>query len=367
VPQERRTWSFPSGVVISNEFSGARLNGVEPGNSPLAFRLTIDREGPKVINNSGWYAFDLRSESPVLVELTLVYPWGDHRSAPRLSLDAGLTWSKHAEPVIRSEDGKEASFTLEIGPRAVRIAGGEQITLPQMEAWSDAFATRPDIEKFSFGQSVAGRSLHALRSTATRDPDTASTLIVLTYQHPPEHTGGLGFRLFMERLWGDTPLAKAFRERHHILAVPVANPDGLYEGHWRNNLGDIDLNRDWVDFSQPETRALRDLFAAAPRPLLLLDFHSTGKDVFYTFPDDATGPPHGFTKTWIETLQNLYPDRPLPREISHNVSVPTGRQWATSALGITAITWEFSYSSERTWITQLANSGADALMRHFVP
>jgi len=353
--------------VLSNEFSGARLTGVEQGESPLAFRLTIDREGPGVTNNSGWYAFELRSETRVLVELTLVYPWGDHRSAPRISNDEGLTWSKLTVPVVRSEDGKEASFSLEIGPRPVRVAGGEQFTLPQMEAWSDAFAKQPGIDKFPFGQSVAGRQLHALRSIATRDPNTAPTLIVLTYQHPPEHTGGLGFRVFMERLWGDTSLAKAFRERHHILVVPVANPDGLQEGHWRNNLGDIDLNRDWVNFSQPETRALRDLFIAAPRPLLFLDFHSTGKDVFYTFPDDATGPPHGFTQSWIETLQNLYPDRPLPREVSHNVSIPTARQWATTTLGVTAITWEFSYSSDPPWITQLANSGADALMDHFVP
>lgn len=367
VTQERRVWAFPSGVSISNEFSGARLANVEPGVGPHSFRLQIDREGPDVAYSSGWYGFELSAKETITVELTLFYPWGDHRSAPRVSRDEGRTWSRHPGATVRSEDGREATFSLEIGPEPVRVAAGELIDLPQMEAWSDAFAQRPEIEKFVFGRSVAGRPLHALRSTAKHDPDTARTLIVLTYQHPPEHTGGFAFHVFMERLWGDTALARAFRERHHILAVPVANPDGVHEGHWRNNLGDRDLNRDWVEFSQPETRALRELFMGVPRPLVFIDLHATHKDVFYTFPDDQTGPPHLFLKDWIEALQGLYPGREVPREVAHNVSRPTARQWATTVLGVSAVTWEFGYNSEREWIAAFANSGADELMRRFVP
>ena len=42
--------------------------------------------------------------------------------------------------------------------------------------------------------------------------------------------------------------------------VPLANPDGVEQGHWRHNAQGVDLNRDWDRFQQPETRALRDEF-----------------------------------------------------------------------------------------------------------
>lgn len=364
-PQDRREWTFP-GVTFSNQFSGARLTSVESGDTPHAFTLTIDREGPGVRNNSGWYGFDVRADTETTLHLTLTYPWGSHRFTPHLSHDEGLTWSRLTEPVETTHQRKVATFPVTVGPRPLRIAAAEAITVAQMEAWSEGLAARPDITQRVFGQSVAGRPLHVLHSTATRPSDTTKTLLVMTYQHPPEHTGGLGFQVFMERIWGDTPLARAFRERHHVVAVPLANPDGVHEGHWRNNLGDIDLNRDWINFSQPETQALRALFKSIRDPLVFLDLHSTFKDVFYTDPDGLTGPPDDFIKTWTDNLQKAHPRRPLPRETSHNPTSATSRRWATAELGVAAITWEFAYSSDREWITTFATSGADELMRYFL-
>jgi hypothetical protein len=74
-----------------------------------------------------------------------------------------------------------------------------------------------------------------------------------------------------------------------LYGVFLANPDGatLYEelwlknpeAHWSNNFPDarlnankVDLNRDWYDLSQPETRALRN-FIMELRPDFIADFH----------------------------------------------------------------------------------------------
>ena len=50
---------------------------------------------------------------------------------------------------------------------------------------------------------------------------------------------------------GDTELAREFRQRFRVIAIPVLNPDGITGGNWRMNLGGVDLNRDWGKFDEP--------------------------------------------------------------------------------------------------------------------
>ena len=52
----------------------------------------------------------------------------------------------------------------------------------------------------------------------------------------------------------DTPPA-SYLKTVTVYVVPMANPDGS-EAFLRHNARDIDLNRDWIKRSQPETRAL---------------------------------------------------------------------------------------------------------------
>ena len=76
-------------------------------------------------------------------------------------------------------------------------------------------------------------------------------LFLLGRQHPPEVSGAFAFFAFTETVLGDTELAREFRQRFRVIAIPVLNPDGITGGNWRMNLGGVDLNRDWGKFDEP--------------------------------------------------------------------------------------------------------------------
>ena len=106
-------------------------------------------------------------------------------------------------------------------------------------------------------------------------------IVALTRQHPPETSGQEAYRGFVERLMKrDDAKANSFRGRHRMVLAPMPNPDGVEGGNWRLNAGGVDLNRDWGQFTQPETKALSDWIvqqAGDRRVVAMMDFHSTDK------------------------------------------------------------------------------------------
>ena len=66
--QYKGTFDLGKGVFISNEFDGARLNGVARSNDSLITVLIAPENTP--INNSPWYAFKLWSETESEIYLT---------------------------------------------------------------------------------------------------------------------------------------------------------------------------------------------------------------------------------------------------------------------------------------------------------
>ena len=60
-------------------------------------------------------------------------------------------------------------------------------------------------------------------------------------------------------LYLKTPKAKQFREACTFVMIPQLNPDGS-DAYTRVNANGVDLNRDAIDLSQPESRVLRDVY-----------------------------------------------------------------------------------------------------------
>jgi predicted deacylase len=148
--------------------------------------------------------------------------------------------------------------------------------------------------------------------------------------------------------------------------MPLLNPDGVDSGNWRHNWGRTDLNRDWQHFQQPETRAVRDqimALAEMKKLRLMLDFHSTFKDVFYTQRDEQVTDPPDFTRRWLEALATRLPNYEAKREASPVPTPTTSTYWAHDTFGIPAITYEIGDNTDRALLRTVAATAAQEMMR----
>lgn len=164
-------------------------------------------------------------------------------------------------------------------------------------------ALAPDRAQLSqIGTSVEGRPILALR--VGRGPEK---MLLNGTQHAREWIAAMTGTCIADRLvrGGDSK----FLAEHTVWIVPVANPDGYaysweHKRYWRKNRQGghgVDLNRNWgvafggagssgnkgsdvyrgpSAFSEPETRALRDL-ALREGVSSHIDFHSYGQLLLY--------------------------------------------------------------------------------------
>ena len=120
-------------------------------------------------------------------------------------------------------------------------------------------------------------------------------------------------KAFVETICSDNELSKRFRAEYNTYVVPLVNPDGVDNGHWRHNYGGVDLNRDWENFNQPETSAIRDFMQqkvrqASGKFYFGVDFHSTWEDIFYTINPELKGKMPGHVPKIIYAVGNELPD-----------------------------------------------------------
>jgi predicted deacylase len=173
---------------------------------------------------------------------------------------------------------------------------------------------------------------------------------------------------FMDRIMDESESPKAFRKKFRVVTVPLVNPDGVHEGQWRSTLGAVDSNRDWHDFSQPETAAVRDAILEIQkrvdaRLFLLLDFHTTSKDIFYLPPDSATTFPANFSRRWVDAIQARFPDDEVESTGSHNVDQSTFKRWAFQTTGAPGITYELGSGTSQAKIERIVQGAADEAIR----
>lgn len=361
--QTRTNYVFKNdGIRVNNRFPGARVSDCERIGEGR-YRILIRPENFP-INRSPWYAFKVRSRTKQTIQIALRYHNAFHRYHPRISEDGAL-WNRLADDQIKiSPRRTEAMLTLKVGPDPLWVAGQERIGIREIRDWMKELQARGARRK-KIGLSKGERALHGLQFGSRT---STNMLIIVSRQHPPEVTGSIGLMSFVERLLPDDEQAAAFREHVGVMLVPLMNPDGVKEGHWRHNLAGVDLNRDWKNFGQPETRAVRDwientLKERGARPLLFLDFHSTYRDVFYTQGDQHPTTPPDFTKRWLKAIGDRLPDYQVNRSASHNVDKPTSKAWAYERFRCPAITYEYGDHTDRELIRRQATVAAEEMMQ----
>lgn len=355
-PQSCTTPAF----VVEDSFTGAR-RGDCVRRGPRVVRLLINPEDNKVTNPSPWYAFRVVPTKPGPARIILDYGTWKHRYAPKRSLDGEtfrpLPWSAWRTAKNRSR----LVLDLELGDDAVWIAAHELLMPERYEVWSRRIAASSPAELQILGRSNRDLPLYALDTGGTG----RQTILLTGRQHPPEVSGAVAMFTFAEVLFADSTLASAFRERFRVIAVPLMNPDGVIDGHWRHNTGDTDLNRDWGPFTQPETQAIEallDTLDAEGSPVVgFLDFHSTRENKFFT--QAAATRPAGFTATWLQRAATRIDDYPFendPRPVS---ATANGKNYMFKRYGIPSVTYEVGDETDRDAVRAAATVFAEEFMR----
>jgi predicted deacylase len=377
--QERREWRFEESgcsVLFDNTFSGARVNACERI-GPFDYKIVTSPENLP-INPSPWYAFRVRQEvagasevvassaaAPREIVVRIVVASSKSRPWPRVSVDGG-PFERVSRDRYRDDDGsKEGVVRLTLADKPIFIAANDMIGIGEIEGWTDGLASQLGVEPREIGRSRAGRSIRAMEFGAK---DASDGIVIIGRQHPPEVAGTVGLMRFVETLAAETPLAREFRARFRVLCVPLVNPDGVHEGHWRSTLGHVDANRDWHDFTEPETEAVRAAilsFAKAPnmRVCVLLDFHATNKDIFYVPPDGAQlWPPH-FARDWLAAIARRFPNDAVESSATNNVDEWTFKRWAFETFAAPGITYELGSATPHEKIGVIVPGAAEEAMQ----
>jgi predicted deacylase len=319
------------------------------------FTLLVTPEHFPPINPSPWYAFRYEAGGDAPVTVTLRYLGAEHRYAPKWSAGSGAWRDLPGEP---TKDGKGLVIRL---PQGRGLVAAQEIITPgdvstDLARWSAATGAAV----VTLGTSHDGRAIAALRLGRA---DAPRLVVLLGRQHPPEVTGAIAMRAFVDALVADAGRLGDVQ----FLIVPMLNPDGTARGHWRANRGSVDLNRDWGPFTQPETRSLKAWLDALPppvRPVLMVDFHSTRSNLFYVQGEaEASAVQQGFLAAWLggqETALAGFPFTIEPRNA--NPGSGTAKNWFHTAYAIPAYTYEVADTADRAATRKAANALAARLL-----
>lgn len=319
IKQWKGTWEFDNAqVFFSNDFDGARLNGVTQSEEDH-YTILISAENTP-INPSPWYAFKVWSKAPKTIKVLFTYENSRSRYYPKITKDLyGLKWepldTSRYEPINMGEGAfgmgaqpENIQITLNIDEDPTWIAAQEITNSGHVKVWVDGVCLHNDASQEVLGLSKEGREMPLV--TIGKGKSKKSVMII-SRQHPPEVTGYLAMKAFVETLLSDTPTAKKFRKKFNTYVAPLMNPDGVDNGHWRHNMGGIDLNRDWYNFNQPETTNVKNFLAgkaeAGEEFVFGVDFHSTWDDIYYTIDSSFTDNKGGIMYEWLRKVDEDLP------------------------------------------------------------
>ena len=315
--QLKKTFDLGNGIYCSNDFDGARLNGIVSTNDTITALITPENTP---INYSPWYCFKIWAETKQSINLKLTYLEGvKHRYYPKLSHD-GLIWNtidsanyikgNVSEKKNKRELPDYIIMKLSIGPDTLWVSAQELNTSKHVNKWMKDMSNKVYISMSQIGNSREGRPINMLK---IGNSDDKKMIFILSRQHPPEVTGYLTMKSFVETISSKNEIAIKFRNEYNTYVIPLANPDGVDNGHWRHNSGGVDLNRDWNEFNQPETVAIRKFMqnkvaTTGGKFYFGVDFHSTWEDIYYTLDPMLKGNMPGLVPEMIDSMSQEISD-----------------------------------------------------------
>ncbi len=363
--QKKQTFTLDDlGIYASNEFDGARLNGLKKENDSTAVLLINPENEP--INNSAYYAFKIWSKTPKSFYLKFQYPKGyKHRYAPKLKKDKN--WFIIDSTNFLKRDSI-VTIKLKLDKSPLTVAAQQINSSSDVKLWyTNLIKGKEDYVHFSnFGKSTLGRNLPVL-DIYKGDKKNKDIIVLLTRQHPPEVTGYFAFQEFLKTILTQSNISDIFLNKYRVLAFPIMNPDGVDLGHWRHNAGGVDTNRDWSIYNQPEVKQTVEYITKTLRKnkakvILGLDFHSTYKDVFYTNTIRKGTTLPNFIDDWFKALEQNIPNYKV-NEAAGNSTKPVSKGWFLYGHNATGITYEIGDATPKDRIKLIGKVTAEQMMR----
>jgi len=375
IPQWRGQQTLGN-ITFDNDFDGARLNGITQNNDTLYTAIIAAENYP--INPSPWYAFKVTSKQPNTIWVHLTYLNAKHRYFPKISYD-GKTWKSVDSTdciLIKDPTAKNLTFQenalsesayvrIRADKRPTWIAAQELVTSTIVNEWSKGILKNKFVSSEIIGKTPQNRPFQCLRIGENKSD--SKIMIVIGRLHPPEVTGQFALQAFVESLCTDSETANKFRKEYTVYVVPMMNPDGVDNGHWRHNTGGIDLNRDWADFNQPETQFVRDFLRnkinGNDRKLYFgIDFHSTWDDIFYTNLTEKPTNMDGLIKRWFEALEQAIPDYKVNARGSKPASGVISKAFFNREFNAESLVYEVGDNTSRDFTILKSKTAAEKLM-----
>lgn len=376
IPQWRGRQTLGN-VTFDNDFDGARLNGITKNNDTLYTAIIAAENYP--INPSPWYAFKVTSKKPGSIWIHLTYLNAKHRYYPKISRD-GKTWQTvdstdyvlEKDPEAKNRTFQDAALSesafvrIKVDEKTVWVAAQELMTSAVIADWTTGLLRNKFVSSEIIGKSPQNRPFNCLR--ISEDKSDSKIMIVIGRLHPPEVTGQFALQTFVETLCENSETAKKFRKEYTVFVVPMMNPDGVDNGHWRHNTGGIDLNRDWADFNQPETQIVRDFLMnklnGTQRKLYFgIDFHSTWDDIFYTNITEKPTNMDGLIAQWFIELEQSIPDYKVNARGSKPGTGVISKAFFNREFNAESLVYEVGDNTSREFTIQKSKTAAEKLMQ----
>ena len=349
-------------VKIEFNFPGAGSLSCEVIKSDY-IKIYINPEIDDSINPSPWFAIR-KSEHSKSIKLELDYKNYKHRYYPKLSKDK-KKWTKIDEIFIsKKEGGKIVIIDFLPSNQKEYVASQELITDFWYDEWYNELESSGRVKREIIGFSVLRNPIPMFFAEKnTNNP----YILILGRQHPPEVTGAFAMKGFINQLLTVNSLTDSFLDRYNILFVPLMNPDGVMNGFWRYNANKKDLNRDWGNFTQPETDAVyKKLTKLSNKKLILfIDFHSTFKNIFYISDVLEDSSMKFFLRDWLGDSRDSLSEINYSYEIINSLNKDNGvsKNYIYNKYKIPSVTYEVSDNENRNIIQQSSSVLATNLMK----
>ncbi|WP_027125299.1 M14 family metallopeptidase [Gelidibacter mesophilus] len=353
-------------VVFDALFEGARLDSVIPLDNN-SFLLKIN-PAFEPVNDSPYYAFSLTSETAQTIEVLLDYGAYKHRYIPKLSYDKHV-WKKISKNNIRFDTvNNKTVLKLDVSSKKLYVSAQEIETSQDTYRWVDSIINdKPEIKKSIAGTTVLKHSNYVMQYET---PEVKKAIVLIARQHPPEIPGGsIGFKAFYEELVASNEIAHRFRQHYNIYAFPLLNPDGADLGNWRHNANGVDLNRDWVEFEQPETQMVKTFlvnkYNNGNSIEFAIDFHTSYSGPYLLVLDSINNvKSKGIIDKWIENIETNSSFKVEARPRSQEL--PYCYNYFYNTYGCEAVTYEEGDEIDRDIIKQRARLYAQQFMETMI-